>query len=148
MPKEPLSATKNTGRTQFNIYLQNCPFGGNFYIHIYLIYIREILKSKNKSEHEMTNFQVEKAGTINIQARVSNPYGTDTVKLFENYEPQTQTQTQEIEDKKYQNLQKAESSYFMAQANLKNSYSVKQFNMIAKFNGYDKVNMTHRHDVA
>ncbi len=36
----------------------------------------------------------------------------------------------------------------MAQANLKNSYSVKQFNMIAKFNGYDKVNMTHRHDVA
>ncbi len=47
----------------------------------------------------MTNFQVEKAGAINIQARVSNPYGTDTVKLFENYEPQTQTQTQEIEDK-------------------------------------------------
>ena len=95
----------------------------------------------------MTNFQVEKTSAINIQARVSNPYGTDNVKLFENYEPQIQSQTQEIEDKQYKNLEAAEASYFLASANLKYSDSVKQFNMLAKFNGYDKVNMTHRHDV-
>lgn len=95
----------------------------------------------------MTNFQVEKTSAIDIQARVSNPYGTNSVKLLENYEPQTQSQMQEIENKQYQNLQKAETSYFMAQSNLKNSYAVKQFNTIAKFNGYDKVNMTHRHDI-
>ena len=95
----------------------------------------------------MTNFQVEKTSAINIQARVSNPYGTDNVKLFENYEPQIQSQTQAIADKQYKNLQAAEARYFLASANLKYSDSVKQFNMLAKFNGYDKVNMTHRHDV-
>ena len=95
----------------------------------------------------MTNFQVEKTSAVNIEARVLNPYGTTDVKLFENYEPQAQSQTQEIEDKQYKSLQAAETSYFLAAAGLKNSNSVHQFNMIAKSNGYDKVNMTHRHDV-
>ncbi len=95
----------------------------------------------------MTNFHVEKAGVINIQARVSNPYGTGKAELLENYKPQAQSETQEIEDKQYQNLQKAETSYFLAQANLKDSLALRQFNTAAKASGYDRVNMTHRHDV-
>ena len=95
----------------------------------------------------MTNFQVEKTGAANIQARVLNPYGEEAVKLFENYQPQAQSQTQEIEEKQYQNLQKAETSYFQAQAGLRDSFALRQFNMIAKTSGYDKVNMTQMHDV-
>ena len=87
--------------------------------------------------------QVERANFID--ARAVNPYGESTVDLVNNYETQSTVEIQE--DKQYQNLQRAEASYFYAGARLDGSQAIKQFNTLAKQNGYNKVNLLHRQDV-
>ncbi len=97
----------------------------------------------------MANLQIEKtnARTADIQSRMTNPFGASSVKLLENYQPQNISGSQEIEENQYKNLQMAESSYFLAGASLGRSNTIKQFNMIAKMQGYDRVNTLHRHDI-
>ncbi len=99
----------------------------------------------------MTNLQIEKtsARTIatDIQSRMTNPFGIGSVKLFENYQSQNMSNGQEIEENQYKNLQKAESNYFLAGTSLGKSNAIKQFNMIAKMQGYDRVSTLHRHDI-
>lgn len=92
----------------------------------------------------MTNMQVERANFID--ARAVNPYGEGVIELVNNYETQSTVEAPK-EDAQYKNLQKAEASYFLAGARLDNSNTIKQFNTLAKQQGYNKVNLLHRQDV-
>ncbi len=95
----------------------------------------------------MANLQIEKTSAIDIQGRVSNPFGVNPAKLMENYQNQPNCGTQNIEEGQYKNLQRAEANYFLAATGLGKSSTIKQYNTIAKMQGYGAVNIMHRHDV-
>jgi len=95
----------------------------------------------------MANLQIEKTNAIDIQGRVSNPFGVSPAKLMENYQTQTNYGTQDIEESQYKSLQRAEANYFLAAAGLGKSNTIQQYNAIAKMQGYGAVNILHRHDV-
>lgn len=95
----------------------------------------------------MANLQIEKTSAVDIQGRVSNPFGVSPAKLMENYQAQANYEGQNIEEVHYKNLQKAEANYFLAAAGLGKSNTIQQYNAIARMQGYGAVNIMHRHDV-
>ncbi len=92
----------------------------------------------------MSSMQIERANFID--ARAVNPYGEGSIDIVNNYETLSTIETHQT-DIQYKGLQKAEASYFLAGARLDNSDTIKQFNTLAKQNGYNKVNLLHRQDV-
>lgn len=96
----------------------------------------------------MANLQVEQIGAKSqIQGRVSNPFGTENIEFLNDYQQRNTVNGEVAEEVQYKNLQKAEANYFTAGLSLGSCTALKQFNMIAKMQGYDKVNTIHRHDV-
>jgi len=94
----------------------------------------------------MTGLHVEKTNGI-IEARTVNPYGAGDINILENYQPQSASNTAELEEQQYKTLQKAEANYFLASVNLNRSNLINQYNTQARQMGYNNVNLTHRHDV-
>ncbi len=96
----------------------------------------------------MANLQVEQINSkTQIQGRVSNPFGSDNIEFLGNYQQRNNFNEQATEEQQYKNFQRAEASYFTAGISLGSCKALKQFNMIAKMQGYDKVNTTHRQDI-
>lgn len=91
---------------------------------------------------------VQQVENVNlIQSRVTNPFGTASEEFLNEYSVNSTVKTMANEEEQYRNISKAEASYVTASINLGKSNILKQFNMLAKMNGYGNVNTLHRHDI-
>lgn len=91
---------------------------------------------------------VQQVENVNlIQSRVTNPFGAVNEEFLNEYSANSTVATIANQEEQYKNISKAEASYVTASINLGNSNIIKQFNMLAKMNGYGNVNTLHRHDI-